>query len=215
MSYACLIYRLLYDIALDNFDKPNLSGVVGITSPNLTRQHSNNKSLKTDPRSAVSSLNLTQPLPEPFIVHPGIVICMLQLLPSIEHEVDSVKGASLQLYLAEVIKSLVRSERNQQIMCEAGLAGFLLKIGRSALSEEKNLLHDSLQYVLERLAAQALQPTELREFLRLGSPLQCESLEINKAYKLGGPVPLTRIKTLVSMTTPRDFRLVFILNFFL
>lgn len=209
-----MIYRLLYDIALDNFDKPNLSGVVGITSPSLSRQHSNNKSLKTDPRSAVSSLNLTQPLPEPFIVHPGIVICMLQLLPSVEHEVDPVKGASLQLYLAEVIKSLVRSERNQQIMCEAGLAGFLLKIGRSALSEEKNLLHASLQYVLERLAAQALQPTELREFLRLGSPLQCESLVINKAYKLGGPVPLTRIKTLVSMTTPRDFRLVFILNFF-
>jgi WD repeat and FYVE domain-containing protein 3 len=29
---------------------------------------------------------------------------------------------------------------------------------------------------------------------------------LTKIYKHGGPVPLTRIKTLVSMTTPRDFR---------
>jgi len=131
---------------------------------------------------------------------------MLQLLPSIEHDTEVNRGISLQMYLAEVIKSLVRSERNQQIMCEAGLAGHLLKIGRVALSEEKNVLHVPLQYILERLAAQALQPTELREFLRLGSPLHCENIEYGKVYKSGGPVPLTRIKTLVSMTTPRDFR---------
>lgn len=91
-------------------------------------------------------------------------------------------------------------------MCEAGLAGCLLRVSRNVLSEEQNILHAILQYILERLAAQALQPTELREFLRLGSPLNCESFELSKVYKSGGPVPLTRIKTLVSMTTPRDFR---------
>lgn len=91
-------------------------------------------------------------------------------------------------------------------MCDYGLAGHLLKIGREALSEEKNPLHVPLQYILERLAAQALQPTELREFLRLGGPLSCENIDLTKPYKMGGPVPLTRIKTLVSMTTPRDFR---------
>lgn len=206
LTFICLIYRFLYDIALDNFDKPNLSGVINITSPNLPTQATIKQQPKSDPRSVVSTLNLTQPLPEPLIVHPGVVICMLQLLPSVEHMDESQKSLSLQIYLAEVIKSLVRSERNQQIMCEAGLAGHLLNIGRIALSEEKNALHVALQYILERLAAQALQPTELREFLRLGSPLCCESPNLIQPYKPGGPVPLTRIKTLVSMTTPRDFR---------
>lgn len=156
---------------------------------------------------------------------------MLQLLPSVEHETDA--GLILQTYLADVLKSLVRSERNQQVMCDAGnfmlifaiqynftwiahfffsivhltgLAGHLLSIARASLTEEGNALHEPLQYILERLAAQALQPTELREFLRLGMPLCCESPNFVTPYKSGGPVQLTRIKTLVSMTTPRDFR---------
>lgn len=206
MIFATLIYRFLYDISLDNFDKPNLSGLANITPASATATTPNQPTINKDPRSSVSSLNLTQPLPEPLIVHPSVVICMLQLLPSVEHETESEKALGLQMYLADVLKSLVRSERNQQIMCEAALAGQLLKIGRQALSEEKNVLHVSLQYMLERLAAQALQPTELREFLRLGHPLCCESPNLIKHYKSGGPVPLTRIKTLVSMTTPRDFR---------
>lgn len=205
LSFSTLVYRFLYDLVLDNHEKPNLSGVMNISLTNQTKPEVS-KLQKLDPRVAVSSLNLTQPLPEPLIVHPGIVLCMLQLLPSVEHDVEVVRGQCLQLYLAEVIKSLVRSERNQQIMCESGLAGQLIKIGKSVLSEEKNVLHVPLQYILERLAAQALKPTELREFLRLASPLQCENIEIGKQYKVGGSVPLTRIKTLVSMTTPRDFR---------
>lgn len=205
LSFSCLIYRFLYDLVLDNFEKPNLSGVLNISISTQSKPEVN-KIQKMDPRIAVSSLNLTQPLPEPLIVHPGIVICMLQLLPSVEHDVDEIQGERLQLYLAEVIKSLVRSERNQQIMCESSLAGHLLKIGKTVLSEEKNILHVPLQYILERLAAQALKPTELREFLRLASPLHCENIVLGEAYQIGGPVPLTRIKTLVSMTTPRDFR---------
>lgn len=212
LSYATIIYRLLYDIALDNFEKPNLTGIgsinIGSNSANKKQNNINEQQIKADPRSVVSSLNLTQPLPEPLIVHPGVVLCMLQLLPSIQPD-DGPKDSpsiSLQIYLSEVIKSLVRTERNQQIMCEAGLADLLLQIGRPALSEERNALHVILQYILERLAAQALQPTELREFLRLGSPLCCESPNLVRPYKSGGPVPLTRIKTLVSMTTPRDFR---------
>lgn len=92
----------------------------------------------------------------------------------------------------------MRSERNQQIMCEAGLAGHLLNMNicKQSLSEEGTGLHDPLQYILERLAAQALKPAELREFLRLGSPLCCESPSLDKPYRPGGSVPLTRIKTL-------------------
>lgn len=216
LTYATLIYRLLYDIALDNFEKPNMAGIgsinVGSNSTNNNNKPNANTATasdgKPDPRSLVSSLNLTQPAPEPLVVHPGVVICMLQLLPSIQSDdgAHANEALSLQIYLSEVIRSLVRTERNQQIMCEAGLAGQLLQVGRQALSEETNALHVSLQYILERLAAQALQATELREFLRLGMPLCCESPNLQQPYKSGGPVPLTRIKTLVSMTTPRDFR---------
>lgn len=205
LSFATLVYRFLYDITLDNFDKPNLSGLASVTTNNLSQTQSMGNQSK-DPRSSVSSLNLTQPQPEPIIVHPSVVICMLQLLPSVEHDTAPDKALILQMYLADVLKSLVRSERNQQVMCDAGLAGHLLRLGRKSLGEEGNSLHEPLQYILERLAAQALQPTELREFLRLGLPLCCESPNFVKPYKSGGPVQLTRIKTLVSMTTPRDFR---------
>lgn len=47
----------------------------------------------------------------------------------------------------------------------------------------------------------------LREFLRLGSPLCCQAMDTilhHPSRRPGGPVPLTRIKTLVSMTTPRS-----------
>lgn len=111
---------------------------------------------------------------------------------------------SLQLFISEIIKSLVRNERNQQLMCDKGFVGYLLSIGSEPLQNENHPLHIPLQYMLERLAAQALEPTNLREFLRLGNPLCCLPLGSKKPG--GGPVPLTRIKTLVSMTTPKDFR---------
>ncbi|GLG99384.1 Neurobeachin [Gryllus bimaculatus] len=165
-------------------------------------------------RSAVNSLNLTPPVPDPVVVHPGVVLAMLHLLPSIQHLEETQVALTLQMYASEVLKSLVRSERNQQVMCEAGLPGQLLECGRIALEEETHPLHPPLQYMLERLAAQTLEPRDLREFLRLGDPLCSLATDtFEKVYPLrpphrkpGGPVPLTRVKTLVSMTTPRDFR---------
>jgi hypothetical protein len=71
------------------------------------------------------------------------------------------------MYASEVLKSLVRSERNQQVMCEAGLPGQLLTIGRLALEDETHPLHPPLQYMLERLAAQTLEPRDLRQVLYL------------------------------------------------
>ncbi|XP_037812431.1 WD repeat and FYVE domain-containing protein 3 isoform X2 [Lucilia sericata] len=203
LSYVCVVYRLLYSIALDNFESPNLNNIITLFNDQHNRSPS--KELAITPAHP-NQLNLTQPSPEPRIVHPGVVLCMLQLLPSVTHPEEHTLAVNLQVYLSEIIKSLVRSERNQQIMCDYGLAGQLLNISRKALSEEINPLHVPMQYILERLAAQALQPTELREFLRLGEPLSCADIDLNKPYKMGGPVPLTRIKTLVSMTTPRDFR---------
>lgn len=87
---------------------------------------------------------------------------MLHLLPSITDESENQIALALQLYIAEVIKSLVRSERNQQVMCEAGMAGELLTMGKVALQDETHPLHQPLQYIIERLAAQSLEPTDLR-----------------------------------------------------
>uniref|UniRef100_A0A1B0A860 WD repeat and FYVE domain-containing protein 3 n=1 Tax=Glossina pallidipes TaxID=7398 RepID=A0A1B0A860_GLOPL len=203
LSYVSIIYRLLYSIALDNFEAPSLHNVITLFNDQHSRSPTKELCLASP---HPNQLMFSQPLPEPRIVHPGVVLCMLQLLPSISHPQESTLALNLQVYQSEIIKSLVRSERNQQIMCEYGLAGLLLKIARRALSEEISPLHVPMQYILERLAAQALQPTELREFLRLGEPLSCTDIDLRKPYCIGSPVPLTRIKTLVSMTTPRDFR---------
>lgn len=205
LAYTTIVYRLLYDLALDLYDKPNIStNIFSMKSPPLTRQstelQANNSNSK---RMNVNSLNLNPPTPDPIIVHPGVVVCMLQLLPCIKDD-DFESFLSLQLFISEIIKSLVRSERNQQVMCDKGFVGYLLSIGSAPLQNENHPLHAPLQYMLERLAAQALEPTDLRHFLRLGNPLCCLALESKETG--GGPVPLTRIKTLVSMTTPKDFR---------
>lgn len=59
-------------------------------------------------------------------------------------------------------QSLVRTEHNQQLMCEVGLAGDLLSRCEKALVNERHPLHPPLQYIFERLAAQAIHPRDLR-----------------------------------------------------
>ncbi|XP_067008592.2 WD repeat and FYVE domain-containing protein 3 [Anabrus simplex] len=216
LSYATIVLRLLYDVALDSYDKPNVTTVISFKSPTHRRHTSDGQRLPDSPggkRAAVNSLNLTPPAPDPIVVHPGVVVAMLHLVPSIQHPQETQVALTLQMYTSEVLKSLVRSERNQQVMCDAGLPGQLLACGRVALEEETHPLHPPLQYMLERLTAQTLEPRDLRDFLRLGDPLCCLPMDILDSYTLrpshrkpGGPVPLTRVKTLVSMTTPRDFR---------
>nr|CAI5817565.1 unnamed protein product [Callosobruchus analis] len=162
LAYTTILYRLLYDLCLDLFDKTNVAvNPFSVKSPPLSRD------------SSVQDDHFEMYL-------------------------------SLQLFISEVIKSLVRSERNQQVMCDKQFVSNILTIGSEPLQNENHPLHSPLQYMLERLAAQALEPNDLRQFLRLGDPLCCQPLGSKKPG--GGPVPLTRIKTLVSMTTPKDFR---------
>lgn len=54
------------------------------------------------------------------------------------------------------------SERNQQVMCGSGLAGVVLRVACAALRIERHPLHAPNMYMLERLAAHALRPIELR-----------------------------------------------------
>uniref|UniRef100_A0A182W2J1 DUF4704 domain-containing protein n=1 Tax=Anopheles minimus TaxID=112268 RepID=A0A182W2J1_9DIPT len=143
---------------------------------------------------------------------------MLKLLPSIEEQhlsndnnqtttqkAFTERAIALQYFVSDVIKSCVRSERNQQIMCDSGLNECIVRFCKEALIDEQHPLHLPLQYIFERLAVQALMPKELRTFLRLGLKFSSE----NDSYIPDNsipPVPLTRVKTLVSITTPRDFR---------
>ncbi|XP_058177691.1 WD repeat and FYVE domain-containing protein 3 [Anopheles ziemanni] len=154
------------------------------------------------------------------IVHPSVIVCMLKLLPSVKEEQlsseadttiwksSTTRAIALQYFLSEVIKSFVRSERNQQIMCDGGLNECLLRICKVALVDERHPLHTSLQYIFERLAVQALMPKELRTFLRLNLNIDmCTKDDEKTSESMQSPtVPLTRVKTLVSITTPRDFR---------
>ncbi|XP_029841953.2 WD repeat and FYVE domain-containing protein 3 [Ixodes scapularis] len=232
---AVVVMRLLYDMALDSFDKP--MAVTKLATCPSTQHCTVEVPKKGSPgakKPLLATLNLSAPSPDPLIVHPGVVVAMMHLVPSIADGLNpqcAQAELTLQLYLAEVLRSLVRSERNQQVMCEAALPGELLTKCRVALEDEAHPLHLPLQYMLERLAAQALEPRDLRAFLRLGSPLCCNTFEAPPVadckqqgssvclgarahaaarpanQKDGGPVPLTRIKTLVSITTPRDCRL--------
>uniref|UniRef100_A0A182QR41 WD repeat and FYVE domain-containing protein 3 n=1 Tax=Anopheles farauti TaxID=69004 RepID=A0A182QR41_9DIPT len=208
----CIIYRILYDIVLDGFDGPQMVEM-SRHSKIITDvgSESNMGGMLGNP-SASANIN------DHVIVHPSVIVCMLKLLPSIEElcssddenetlEWDglSQRAIGLQFFLADVIKSFVRSERNQQIMCDGGLNECIVHFCKEALVDEFHPLHMSLQYIFERLAVQALMSKELRTFLRLGLKLANES-EDDPRDNFTPPVPLTRVKTLVSITTPRDFR---------
>ncbi|KAK7077189.1 WD repeat and FYVE domain-containing protein 3 [Halocaridina rubra] len=203
------ILQLMYHMALDAFDK---ASVPTFTPPDIGMCSSDSKVVDISPsnKRPVGGLNLGPAPTEPVIVHAGVVTALLHLLPSIQHPSHPDMACLLQLYTAHLIKSLVRTERNQQLMCESGLSGDLLTRCSAALVNEKCPLHPPLQYIFERLAAQAIHPRDLRIFLRLGEPLNCvplDDIDIGGGQSpSNGPVPLTRIKTLVSMTTPRDFR---------
>ncbi|XP_049867714.1 WD repeat and FYVE domain-containing protein 3 isoform X4 [Pectinophora gossypiella] len=205
--HACIVLRLLYDVALDSFDKPTFCGSLNVKSPSLTRQSSAINESKPAGRAPPLNLSMGASSGEAWVVHAGVVMVLARLLPALPRpQHHDAHARALRDYLAHVLKSLVRSERNQQVMCGAGLAGGVLRVCGAALRGERHPLHAPAMYMLERLAAHALRPSELREFLRMGNPLNCVAPEPGAVCKPGGPVPLTRIKTLVSMTTPRDYR---------
>ncbi|KAF2366372.1 protein of unknown function DUF4704 [Trinorchestia longiramus] len=230
------LLQLLYHMALDSHDKTAAAvATAPVTAlvPPLPHQESERSSSpnsipssKSSKRPGVGGLNLGGVVNnEVVIVHSGVVITLLYLLPSLLNPKHLRLSALLQLYTAHLIKSLVRSERrltftvmffllqslvrserNQQVMCVGGLCRVLGEWGAVVLLEEHHPLHPLLHYIYERLAAHCITPPELRSFLRLGDPLNCRSVEsfnCNDEATHRGPVPLSRIKTIVSMTTPR------------
>ena len=115
-------------------------------------------------------LNLSPPVPEPVIVHSGVVTTILQLIPMLRGKSEKYSIA-LQAFSSQLLQSLLRTEKNQQTMCEVGLLSNIFLYCKSSLENENHALHSPFQYLLERLAAQRLEPLDLRTFLRLGNPL--------------------------------------------
>uniref|UniRef100_A0A8K9UQS2 WD repeat and FYVE domain containing 3 n=1 Tax=Oncorhynchus mykiss TaxID=8022 RepID=A0A8K9UQS2_ONCMY len=250
LKHCSKLFIYLHKMATDSFDRHGYQGTSGppagvraLTDLNMKLQLANSSSSS-----------------DSVVIHPGAGLAMLDLLASVSSDSQPEHALDLQLAVANILQLLVHSERNQQILCEAGLHSRLLQRCSLALGDEEHPLHPPLQRMFERLASQALQPMALREFLRLGNPLNCgawdkkllkqyrvhkpSSLsydaemrnsmtismegcfgpdtvfpaagEDNSQYRIsrslvrsaeGSTVPLTRVKCLVSMTTPHDIRL--------
>nr|XP_020843923.1 WD repeat and FYVE domain-containing protein 3 [Phascolarctos cinereus] len=275
LQHCSKLFIYLYKVATDSFDShaeqipPCLTNESSLPSPwgtpAVSRKRHGYHSVSTSSgypsknaadvkqQPAVSSLQSSDAV----VIHPGAMLAMLDLLSSVGSTSQPEHALDLQLAVANILQSLVHTERNQQVMCEAGLHARLLQRCSAALADEDHSLHPPLQRMFERLASQALEPIVLREFLRLANPLNCGawdkkllkqyrihkpsslsyepemrgsmvtsveglgsdnvfSLHEDNHYRIskslvksaeGSTVPLTRVKCLVSMTTPHDIRL--------
>lgn len=228
LSNAALVFRLLYDLAIDSYDRAQV-GPISINKSVVIPARPADEKCNVTKRSNVTTLNLNPLQADPLVVHPGVVIAMFRLLPSICQLEEEIQATiALQLFLLDVIQSLLRSERNVQILCDEGFPAEILNCGRNVLNDEAHHLHTPLLTVFERLSCQALSAKDLRcnilirilfflifkaiifnnncivgrDFLRMGDPLNCVLPEYGHAT--GGLVPLSRLRTLVSMSTPRD-----------
>ena len=64
--------------------------------------------------------------------------------------------------MASHIQSLVKSEKNRQVMCEAGMLRTLMTYCHQALTAGSSPLHSGLSRIFEKLASQAIEPDVLR-----------------------------------------------------
>ncbi|XP_011805748.1 PREDICTED: WD repeat- and FYVE domain-containing protein 4 [Colobus angolensis palliatus] len=124
------------------------------------------------------------------IMHPGVVCIMVRLLPRLYHKDHPQLSEEIQCSLASHIQSLVKSEKNRQVMCEAGMLGTLMASCHRALATSGSPLHSRLIRIFEKLASQAIEPDVLRQFLGLGipSPLSATTklLDSSRAHR-GNP----------------------------
>ncbi|XP_077131917.1 WD repeat and FYVE domain-containing protein 3 isoform X2 [Ranitomeya variabilis] len=275
LRHCSKLFVYLYKLSTDSFDSraeqipPCLTNETTLPSPwgtpALSRKRHVYHTVSTSslmPPKNISDLKshggpASFPNSDAVIIHPGAMLSMLDLLAAVDSDSQPEHALDLQLAIANILQSLVHTERNQQVMCEGGLHARLLHRCSAALADEDHALHPPLQRMFERLASQALEPMVLREFLRLGNPLNCAAWDkrLLKQYRVHKPsslsyepemrssmimsteglgcdsvfcvgedkhyrisrslvksaegctVPLTRVKCLVSMTTPHDIRL--------
>ncbi|XP_045426593.1 WD repeat- and FYVE domain-containing protein 4 [Pipistrellus kuhlii] len=104
------------------------------------------------------------------IMHPGALCIMVQLLPRLYHHDHAQLSREVQCSVASHIQGLVKSEKNRQVVCEAGMLRTLMASCRQALAAGSGALHCGLVRIFEKLASQAIEPHVLRQFLALGAP---------------------------------------------
>ncbi|XP_069467262.1 WD repeat- and FYVE domain-containing protein 4 isoform X2 [Ambystoma mexicanum] len=102
---------------------------------------------------------------DPEIVHPGAVCALVRLLPNIHSDQHPELSMEIQCAVADHIQSLVKSEKNRQLMCEGGLLRSLVTHCQEPLGDGHDPLHLPLVRVFEKLASQAVDPDVLRQFL--------------------------------------------------
>lgn len=185
---CCRLFRYLYDMALDKEDGPvELDQLTLSRSPmkdptndvedpldNCIRESQTNNSAPK-PRAHAKrppSLDLKSQHQKPaIIVFPCVVMTIMDLIPSCPDE-------ELTYFMTEVVRSLLKHERNQQLLCEIGFISELLQENwRIALIDQDHYLHEPCQFMFERLSTQLITPKELKSFLRLTEPLQCKNLD--------------------------------------
>ncbi|KAK1164501.1 hypothetical protein AOXY_G14832 [Acipenser oxyrinchus oxyrinchus] len=123
--------------------------------------------------STISSEFESRLIGESMIVHPGAICVMMTLLPKIYNQENTQLSMELQFAVTDHVQSLVKSERNRQIMCMSGLLHTLLTHCQTILNNTAHPLHLSILRIFEKLASQAIEHKLLRQFLRLRNPLKC------------------------------------------
>jgi hypothetical protein len=129
---------------------PLFSGRNSIDESNESPDSKEPNDAAKDKRSKVSTLNLTSTPPDPIIVHASVLTAMLKLLPCLAGSEsgsapedsgpkpessrirrDDRLSLTLQFHLAEVIKSLLRTEKNQQVKLFSGKRFLTIVVGQS------------------------------------------------------------------------------------
>ncbi|KAG2462959.1 WDFY4 protein, partial [Polypterus senegalus] len=96
------------------------------------------------------------------IYHPGAIHVIMTLIPLISCKEDTELAKDLQCAVADRVQSIVKSERNRQIMCESGLLETILTHCQMALCNPADPFHLSVTRIFEKLASQAIGHNLLR-----------------------------------------------------
>ncbi|KAM6156463.1 WD repeat- and FYVE domain-containing protein 4 [Erethizon dorsatum] len=132
------------------------------------------------------------------IMHPGIVCIMVRLLPRLYHRDHPQLSEEIQCSVASHLLSLVKSEKNRQVMCEAGMLRMLMASCHGALRASSSPLHTRLIRIFEKLASQAIEPDMLR-------PAVAQDRASSGASRDSIPA-LQMALSLISMTSPRNLQ---------
>ena len=151
---------------------------------------------------------MSSPIGEPFIIHAGAISTIFHLLTSVPTSSDNQMAYRLQYNIINLIKNLLKFERNQQIMSSNLFIDDILYTCKHVLNDENHFLNASIQHIFERLACQYISAKNLKEYLRSGtvfdSVLDTNETSVNDECENKVLVPLSRVKCLISMTSPRE-----------